>query len=557
MLDARAPWWSRTPLFGNLGAPIIRKEVTALVRRNRWFWVQFIYLVVITAGMAIIHVSTAYAGVPVEQVGAALVTGFFTLQLGLVFLIFPGLAATSISSERIEKSFDLLTVSDLSPVEIVWGKLLGILGSAGYFIVSTLPILGVCIFFGGLSPLGIAIDYAFLLLVATVLSSWGILVSSFCSGNVKAIIITYALALILGWLTLIIYVDLAMTTGARGLREAIELVPPAARWAVVGIVGGAIAAFVGGCLVGAVFTLSPPESNRATVVRAYLATLLAAMVGIGALVLFAVAGTWGGAPQHPEREGLVWLWILGITMFVILVALAGSRVETPLAAVRAAAVRPLRTRLAWLFIGGGIRGWALAAVLLALGLGSAVGILDGAIALYSAAATDAELSWEEVPLGEVNRWLAEVLAAWIFAHIGLAFLLATAGVRGALNLFLTIGVALLLLLYSASVLAQAHRGPGRVEEREPPAIISPLLLFAEVEDSGFPPGGPERAPTTTGHWLAGGVFLLAGLATLRARRLPALGLSRPGYEFLSGAGEVPEGPPEDRMSPVSSGKEPG
>jgi len=556
MQAARAPWWARTPVFGNLGAPIIRKEVYSLVRRNRWFWAQFIYLVVIAAGMTIIHVSTAYSGVPAEDVGAALVTGFFSLQLGLVFLIFPGLAATAITSERVEKSFDLLAVSDLSPVEIVWGKLIGILGSAGYFIVSTLPILGVCIFFGGLSPLSIAIDYAFLLLVALVLSSWGILVSSICKGNVVAIIATYALALLVGSLVVPGYVQMGAVSGARGIREIFEQIPPRERGLLLSGAGSVIATFVGACLVGAVFSLSPVESSRGTAVRVYLVGVLGVLFAFLAGIVHAVAAGWFGIRELPTRTGIGCTWVLGTAMFVVLVALAGSRVETPLSVVRGAARRPLRMRLAWPFLGGGVRGWVLAAAFLALGLCGWVFVLDSATSSYLAANPNAKGFWRGVPLAEIHLWSAEVFAAWIFAHISLAFLLASGGVKGALNFFLTAGVAVLLLLYSASALAQRPPPVSRAPEAAvvaPAPILSPILGFMEIEDGRVPASTAlERSPATAGHWIAGAAFLLAGLATLRVRRLPALRLARPGYEFLSGASELPEVAP-----PASGGASPG
>jgi len=68
--------------------------------------------------------------------------------LGL--LAVAALAVTSITSERDRGTLDLLLVSDLEPREFVWGKLLGVLGSAPELVV--LP-LALCL---GLVPLGIA-----------------------------------------------------------------------------------------------------------------------------------------------------------------------------------------------------------------------------------------------------------------------------------------------------------------------------------------------------------------------------------------------------------------
>ena len=98
--DLRGPAWRRFPLIGNLGYPIIRKEVASLVRRKRWLWAQFIALAIITAGMTIIHISSVGERTTAEAIGADLVAGFFWLQFALVFLIFPGLADTPLVLKR-------------------------------------------------------------------------------------------------------------------------------------------------------------------------------------------------------------------------------------------------------------------------------------------------------------------------------------------------------------------------------------------------------------------------------------------------------------------------
>jgi ABC-type transport system involved in multi-copper enzyme maturation permease subunit len=72
------------------------------------------------------------------------------------------LAVTSITSERDRGSFDLLLVSDLEPGEIVWGKLLGVLGAAREIVV--LPLVA-C---GALVALGLAtVEYGLYLILGS------------------------------------------------------------------------------------------------------------------------------------------------------------------------------------------------------------------------------------------------------------------------------------------------------------------------------------------------------------------------------------------------------
>ncbi len=526
MLEVRAPWWARIPMLGNLGAPIIRKEVFSLVRRNRWFWAQFIYLLVLAGGMAIVYASNSGFRLPPEVLGGKLVGGFFALQLGLVFLIFPGLAATSFSLERAEKSFDLLVVSDLSPAELVWGKLLGILGSAFYFLVSTLPILAVCIFFGGLSPISIIVDYAFLFAMAIVVTSWGILISSMSRSNLLAIIGTYALAIILGPMVVSLYaVGLNAMSGARGIWEALESIPPDERWFLLTAAPAAILVFISGCLIGATFFLSSPESNRGIPVRVYFTLLILFALAYEAFIIEPLnRKVMSPSVAQFGSEGIRTIWITGVALFLLLIGIAGARVETSLRAVRQAALRPMRWWCAWPLVSGGIRGWVLSSVLLAAGFFGLLGALSESAAIVEA--RTGSLVFGKANAMVVFAWLADIFAAWIFAYLGLAFLFSTLGLRGGINWFLTVGVAILTILLSI-----ARINTSMLLDSDQ-ILFSPIMQSLMRFESRFPLDGPTRDGVTTVHWILGGLFFIGGLVSLRVQGLPAIRLRRPGYEFL-------------------------
>ena len=80
MVSSVPPFWARLPLIGNLGFPIAQKEIRALVRRNRFFWAQLGYLLVLGSGMMIISWGHNVAGTTPENTGRYLFHGFFALQ---------------------------------------------------------------------------------------------------------------------------------------------------------------------------------------------------------------------------------------------------------------------------------------------------------------------------------------------------------------------------------------------------------------------------------------------------------------------------------------------
>ena len=106
MAVPRPPLWKRLPLIGNLGLPIALKEVRSLMRRNRFFWSQFLYLIVL--GVGVVSILFSQQGGSAETMGRDVFNSFFIIQNFLVLLVFPAFAATAISSERTEHSFDLL-----------------------------------------------------------------------------------------------------------------------------------------------------------------------------------------------------------------------------------------------------------------------------------------------------------------------------------------------------------------------------------------------------------------------------------------------------------------
>ena len=185
------PFWGRLPLFGNLGLPIARKEVRSLMRRNRFFWAQFVYLIVLGIGVVSIIWSKESVSESPEIIGQNLFYGFFVIQNFLVLLIFPAFAATAISSERVEKSYDLLITTDLRPVEIVWGKFIGIFGNGCYLLLVTMPLLATCILFGGVRPGLVFENYGVLMAEAALITAYGLCISCACRSNIRATLLTF------------------------------------------------------------------------------------------------------------------------------------------------------------------------------------------------------------------------------------------------------------------------------------------------------------------------------------------------------------------------------
>jgi len=106
-------------------------------------------------------------------VGRELFTAFIGVLAALVGLFTPAFTATAISRERDRGTLDFLKLTLLTPMQIVWGKLLGGFLYIALLVVTSLPILGVVLLVGGVDVHEIGLAYLGLAFEA-------LLVGAFC-----------------------------------------------------------------------------------------------------------------------------------------------------------------------------------------------------------------------------------------------------------------------------------------------------------------------------------------------------------------------------------------
>jgi ABC-type transport system involved in multi-copper enzyme maturation permease subunit len=125
--------------------PILWREIRTRAHGRAMIVVRLAWLLLFAVAVAGV-VAQARSPRPDRVAVAAAVVPMVLASL----LTVAALAVTSVTTERDRGTFDLLLVSDLEPREFVWGKLLGVLGSAAEIVL--LPLL-LCLL---LVPLGIA-----------------------------------------------------------------------------------------------------------------------------------------------------------------------------------------------------------------------------------------------------------------------------------------------------------------------------------------------------------------------------------------------------------------
>lgn len=138
-------------LFG----PIFSADVVSSGRRARYFWLRVAYALLILLILGLCYAPDWNSGVPTIRSTAALAATFFgsfaALQISAILMLGPAFTAGSISTERERRTIEYLFATDLSNVEIVYGKFAAALLRMIVLLLVSLPILAIARLLGGIA----------------------------------------------------------------------------------------------------------------------------------------------------------------------------------------------------------------------------------------------------------------------------------------------------------------------------------------------------------------------------------------------------------------------
>ena len=142
-----------TPLRRLVKNPLIVKDGLSRVRTWRAPAVIALYLAVlglVVYGGLTVQLAFFRGGFGFAQVGRNVFTAIAQVQLGLVCLFGPAVAAGAISGERERQTLDVLMVSSMPPWAIIWGKLVASVAFILLLITAALPVFATVFFLGGI-----------------------------------------------------------------------------------------------------------------------------------------------------------------------------------------------------------------------------------------------------------------------------------------------------------------------------------------------------------------------------------------------------------------------
>ena len=155
------------------------------------------------------------------SVGRGVFLGLLMLQTLMVAVLAPAATAAAISSEREHQTLELLTVTPISSLAIVLGKLLSALAWVFVLVLASIPVTALVFVFGGVAPDDVIRGYAVLFATVIGLGSIGIFFSALTrrTGASTGLSLVATLALTIGTFFLFVFLASTAPTDFNGLRR--------------------------------------------------------------------------------------------------------------------------------------------------------------------------------------------------------------------------------------------------------------------------------------------------------------------------------------------------
>ncbi len=194
--------------------PIILREFIRYSRRFRFWGMMAMLLIASTLILCLAWSYNLDAG-PTIPVGRRLFYALIAAELAVIVLLLPGIVSHSLITEREQDTYPLLLTTPLPPGKIIAGKLISTLGVMVLLIVSTFPLIGICVTRGGVSPRELIAGPFYLVLSCFVVASFSIYNALNAKTTFQAIFLTHLtlfLAMVVGGAALAFWLGILYST---------------------------------------------------------------------------------------------------------------------------------------------------------------------------------------------------------------------------------------------------------------------------------------------------------------------------------------------------------
>jgi ABC-type transport system involved in multi-copper enzyme maturation permease subunit len=185
-----------------LGEAILKRELLATLRSPRAFVALGVYSAALSAIALLAWPSGEYDLLYQAERARKLFLLFALAQFVLVTLFSPVFSAGAITQEKEKKSLELLLTAPWSADAVTVGKFLSAVSVLALLVLTSLPILGLCLFLGGILVEEVIGYYLVLLAVASAFGMVGLTCSAYFSRTYAALSVSYLIVLPLGGLVI-------------------------------------------------------------------------------------------------------------------------------------------------------------------------------------------------------------------------------------------------------------------------------------------------------------------------------------------------------------------
>lgn len=173
----RINWNSLFRLF--FDNPFYIKRMRSNLRAGRFYITLSSYILVtcvlLSGSLMVGWSSMTYTGSSFQDLGRQVfISGMVIQAIFLCFLV-PLLSTNALVLEKEKQTFEMIKMTTLPPTALITGELLALGLSTGILIVSSLPVIGLILLVGGVSPSEIGVLYITLFLTTLILGSYGLL----------------------------------------------------------------------------------------------------------------------------------------------------------------------------------------------------------------------------------------------------------------------------------------------------------------------------------------------------------------------------------------------
>ncbi len=181
-----------------------RLELMLRFRAGRWRWLLvswFLGLVLFSVLLElVIRRSEGYQG----HEGTVLFGGLQLFMLALALFIVPALTSQSVNGDREQGRLGVLQVTELTPIDIIGGKLLAAWGTACVFVIVSAPITIWAMVQGGITLLQVLVVSLVMMLLLGIICAIGLGLSTILSRSTTSSVLTYVAVFVLAIGTLVL-----------------------------------------------------------------------------------------------------------------------------------------------------------------------------------------------------------------------------------------------------------------------------------------------------------------------------------------------------------------